>query len=124
MLLYEGETFQTPDDFVFNLTLTSQIVHQRIGINPDSPLGNILNQAFDNKYSLYCPPEYPPLLVHIAIANQDYVVAAKTFEHPIFIGDSSKPNLALTHVLHETVGNAILDDHLEFLWFLFEEYVS
>ncbi|MBA3238134.1 MAG: hypothetical protein H0T62_07280 [Parachlamydiaceae bacterium] len=125
LLHFEGETFKTPNEFMWTLTLKKHIVYQRAKIQPETPLEAILNQKFEFHYSLYCPPEYPPLLLHIAMSNEDYATAAKILDHPFFEGSdatSEKLNFRLAHLLETATGNAICDNHISFLTFLCEKY--
>lgn len=123
LLHFEGETFKTPNEFLSFLTLKTHIVHQRTKIEPDTPLSAIIKQKFESHYSLYCPPEYPPLLLHIALSNEDYATAAKILEHPLFVSpNTQESNFRLDHLLETATGNAILDNHISFLDFLIDKY--
>lgn len=125
LLHFDGETFKTPNELLSVLTLKKHIVYQRARIEPESPLNAIINQKFEFHYSLYCPPEYPPLLLHIAMSNEDYATAAKILDHPFFEGSDpsiEKLNFRLAHLLETATGNAIRDNHISFLTFLCDKY--
>lgn len=47
LLHFEGEIFKTPNEFLGALTLKTHIVHQRIKIEPETPLKAILEKKSD-----------------------------------------------------------------------------
>ncbi len=124
LLLMNDVSYRTPQELLEVLTLKTQIVHYRVDIEKDSPLDLVLKKTFDATCRLYYPPEYPPLLVHIAMNNHDYTTAAAILKHP-FVDHPSIPrkqNFRLAHLLEHTMTYAIPEGHLSFTAYLLEEY--
>ncbi|MBA3603116.1 MAG: ankyrin repeat domain-containing protein [Parachlamydiaceae bacterium] len=121
---FKNNLFKTPQEVLDGLTYQTHIVHHRIDIFNESPLDYVLKGSFNSQCQLFYPPEYPPLLVHIAMNNNDYITSAAVLRHP-FIDDPSLPrkdNFRLAHLLELTISNAIIERHLSFLEYLFDEY--
>lgn len=123
-LKFSDHIYKTPQDLLRSLTLKTNVVHHRIVIPLSAPIATVLQCRFDLHCSLYCPPEYPPLLVHIAIANSDLLTAAAIFEHPFINDPAVKPvdNYRLNHLLKTAMSNSIMENQLQFLEFLIQKY--
>lgn len=123
-LQFDDQVYNTPHDVLKAITLKTYVVHHRIVIPSNFPLALVLHCRFNFQCHLYCPPEYPPLLVHIAIANGDLSTAASIFEHP-FISDSAlkqADNLRFNHLLKTALSNAVTENQPQFLEFLIQKY--
>lgn len=123
-LSYFDTIFNTPEDLLRAITLKRFVVHYRVIIPANSPLASVLRAQFDPNCVLYCPPEYPPLLVHIALANNDLATAAAIIEHPfIHASDNKSPgNSRLRHLLGTALSNAVTEDRNIFLKYLIQKY--
>lgn len=123
-LRFFDTTFNAPQDLLKAITLKRYVVHYRVIIPANSPLASVLCCRFDSNCELYCPPEYPPLLVHIAIANNDLATAAAIFDHPfIHASDRKSPeDSRLHHLLKTTLSNAVTEDKKSFLEYLIQKY--
>lgn len=123
-LIFNQIEFVSPQDILNTLTFENRVVYQRIDIFPDTALSGVLLRNLNPTCSLYFPPDYPPLLMHIALANHDLATAEAILNHP-FIDDpklSLDQNNKLITLLQASVTNAILEDQIQFLNFLLEKY--
>lgn len=124
LLLYDDTFYKNPAEFLESLTLKTHIVHHCIDIVAGTPLDCTLKRNFDANCQLFYPPEYPPLLVHIAMNNFDYATAAAILRHP-FLDDPAIPrnkNFRLQHLVEQALSNAIADGHPTMLGYLLNEY--
>jgi len=119
-----GRIYDSPKAFQDALTLEAHLVYKRVEILPDSTLGCVLRQAFTSECKVYFPPDYPPLLIQIALTNQDYKQAINILEHPVV----DDPNLErgeksrLDHVLEMILPEVIKGKYIQFLDYIIDKY--
>lgn len=120
----DGLFFSSPEKFIEELSQSKLLMHKRLKIDPERPLGLILHGSFHSGCTFTFPPDYPPILLAIALANGDEAAAAKILEHP-FIADPSLgrgPGSRLAHLLNCAVEESIRGRHPLFFEYLISTY--
>lgn len=123
-LFYNGQFFDHPHKFMESLTGLQHLVHTRTSLIPNQGLDLVLKGNVDADFVFKFPPDYPPLLLEIALANGDFATANQ------ILVNSSVENAELQngknrrkiHLLKCAIECAVFSRHNDFLKHLIEKY--
>lgn len=117
------QTFENPKRVLEFLTNRRQVVHKQIVIPRESTLAKLLDHTLDSASDIAFP-QFPPLLLDIALANLDDQMAKAIIEHPFIDepGKERKTNRRLFHILPWAVEKSIAYDNVDFLDYLIDRF--
>lgn len=119
----DDQKYANPKQFLSFLMADQHIVFPRVSIDPASTLSRVLEHTFDHSCPIKHPADFPPLLLHIALANNDCATAQLILEHPFIHEDTPQsPNMRLDHLVKEAVKAAITENQFLFLEYLIAQY--
>jgi hypothetical protein len=121
-LQHRGVTVANPQQLLDSLMVANHRMYSRLAIDPEGSLGRVIAMTFDDNCSLLYPPEFPPLLFHIAVANGDCATALQILDHPFIHAVNDDSNWRLMHLLNEAVQIAVSEEQLPLLEELITRY--
>ncbi|MBA2729035.1 MAG: hypothetical protein H0U49_12795 [Parachlamydiaceae bacterium] len=122
-LHYNGFFFDSPQKFLDSLTEERHLIHKRIALLPGKGLEQVIHGGINPDFVFEYPPDYPPLLLEYALANEDYATVQQILENPsINVPDLVNKIPRKTHLLKCAIEAAIVGKKFNFLKFLIEKY--
>lgn len=123
ILLLNDHKFANPQQLLSALMAEGHIILSRVSVPLASTLSRVLEHSFDHSCPIKHPADYPPLLLQIALSNNDCATALQILEHPFIHEETPQnPNIRVEHLVNEAVKGAISAGQFHFLEYLIAKY--